>query len=99
MVARRRKPRRSRTRKTFSVPLIETGAGIALVSQSGIGAHLKTALDGNLEGALSGLAASIQTNKNDMIKTLGTAFIAKQVVRGFGGSKILARIGPVVARA
>jgi len=34
-----------------------------------------------------------------MIKTLGTAFIAKQVVRGFGGSKILARIGPVVARA
>ena len=99
MVARRRKPRRSRTRKTFSVPLIETGAGIALVSQSQIGAHLKTALDGNLEGALSGLAASIQTNKNDMIKTLGTAFIAKQVVRGFGGSKILARIGPVVARA
>ena len=99
MVARRRKPRRSRTRKTFSVPLIETGAGIALVSQSGIGAHLKTALDGNLEGALSDLAASIQTNKNDMIKTLGTAFIAKQVVRGFGGSKILARIGPVVARA
>ena len=99
MVARRRKARRSRARKTFSIPLIETGAGIALVSQSGIGAHLKTALDGNLEGALSGLSDSIKASRNDMIKTLGTAFIAKQVVRGFGGSKILARIGPVVARA
>ena len=98
-MAPRRKKRRSRARKTFSVPLIETGAGIALVSQSQIGAHLKTALDGNLEGALSGLAASIKTSRNEMIKTLGTAFIAKQVVRGFGGSKILARIGPVVARA
>jgi hypothetical protein len=98
-MAPRRKKRRSRARKTFSVPLIETGAGIALVSQSQIGAHLKTALEGNVQGGLEGLAASIKTNKNEMIKTLGTAFIAKQVVRGFGGSKILARIGPVVARA
>jgi len=99
MVARRRKPRRSRARKTFSIPLIETGAGIALISQSGLGAHLKVALEGNIQGALEGLNASIQTNKNLMIKTLGTAFVAKQVVRGFGGSKILARIGPLVARA
>jgi len=98
MVARR-KARRSRARKTFSIPLIETGAGIALVSQSQIGAHLKTALDGDVQGGLSGLAESISANKNLMIKTLGTAFIAKQVVRGFGGSKILARIGPLVARA
>ena len=79
--------------------MIETGAGIALVSQSGLGAHLRVALEGNVQGALEGLNASIQENKNLMIKTLGTAFIAKQIVRGFGGSKILARIGPVVARA
>jgi hypothetical protein len=98
MVARR-KARRSRARKTFSIPLIETGAGIALVSQSGLGAHLRTALEGNVQGALEGLNSSIQENKNLMIKTLGTAFIAKQIVRGFGGSKILARIGPLVARA
>ena len=63
-MAPRRKKRRSRARKTFSVPLIETGAGIALVSQSQIGAHLKTALEGNVQGGLEGLAASIQTNKN-----------------------------------
>jgi hypothetical protein len=56
-------------------------------------------LDGDIQGGLSGLNSSIQSNKNLMIKTLGTAFIAKQVVRGFGGSKILARIGPIVARA
>jgi len=99
MVARRRKARRSRSRKTFSVPLIETGAGLALVAQSEIGTHLKTMLGGNLQGGLDGLNKSIMTNKNSMIKTLATAFIAKQVVRGFGGSKILARIGPVVARA
>lgn len=98
MVARR-KARRSRARKTFSIPLIETGAGIALVTQSGLGTHLRVALEGNVQGALEGLNASIQENKNLMIKTLGTAFIAKQIVRGFGGSKILARIGPLVARA
>jgi len=99
MVVRRRKARRSRARKTFSIPLIETGAGLALLSQSDAGTHIKTMLDGDIQGGLSGLNSSIQANKNLMIKTLGTAFIAKQVVRGFGGSKILARIGPIVARA
>jgi hypothetical protein len=99
MVARRRKPRRSRAKKTFSIPLIETGAGLALLAQSNAGAHLKTMLAGNLELGLNSLNKSIMENKSLMIKTLATAFIAKQVVRGFGGSKILARIGPVVARA
>jgi hypothetical protein len=99
MVARRRKPRRSRAKKTFSIPLIETGAGLALIAQSDVGTHVKTMLGGNLQGGLDGLNKSIMTNKNLMIKTLASAFIAKQVVRGFGGSKILARIGPVVARA
>ena len=99
MVARRRKPRRSRAKKTFSIPLIETGAGLALIAQSNVGQHVQTMLGGNLQGGLDGLNKSIMTNKNMMIKTLASAFIAKQVVRGFGGSKILARIGPVVARA
>jgi len=99
MVARRRKPRRSRAKKTFSIPLIETGAGLALLAQSDVGTHVKTMLAGNLQGGLDGLNKSIMSQKNNMIKTLATAFIAKQVVRGFGGSKILARIGPVVARA
>ena len=99
MVARRRKPRRSRAKKTFSIPLIETGAGLALVAQSNVGQHVQTMLAGNLQAGLDGLNKSIMANKNLMIKTLASAFIAKQVVRGFGGSKILARIGPVVARA
>jgi hypothetical protein len=99
MVARRRARRRSRAKKTFSIPLIETGAGLALLTQSDAGTHIKTMLDGDIQAGLTGLSGSIQTNKNLMIKTLGTAFIAKQIVRGFGGSKILARIGPVVARA
>jgi len=99
MVVRRKARRRSRAKKTFSIPLIETGAGLALLAQSNIGAHVKTMLDGNVQGGLTGLNKSIMSNKNSMIKTLATAFIAKQVVRGFGGTKILARIGPLVARA
>ena len=98
-MAPRRKKRRSRAKKTFSIPLIETGAGLSLLAQSNAGAHVKTMLEGNVQAGLDGLNKSIATNKNLMIKTLGTAFIAKQIVRGFGGSKILARIGPVVARA
>ena len=69
------------------------------MAQTDAGNAVKTMLDGNIQGGLAALNSSIQSNKNAMIKTLGTAFIAKQVVRGFGGSKILARIGPVVARA
>ena len=79
MVARRRKPRRSRARKTFSVPLIETGAGLALLAQSDAGTHLKAMLEGNVQQGLSGLNSSIQANKNLMIKTLASAFFAKQV--------------------
>ena len=99
MAVRRKARRRSRAKKTFSIPLIETGAGLAILAQSNAGAHLKTMLAGNLEAGLNGLNKSIMDNKSMMIKTLASAFIAKQVVRGFGGSKILARIGPVVARA
>ena len=99
MVARRKARRRSRAKKTFSIPLIETGAGLALLAQSNVGGAVKTMLAGNIEKGLSDLNKSVQTNKNAMIKTLATAFIAKQVVRGFGGTKILARIGPLVARA
>ena len=98
-MAVRRKERRSRARKTFSIPLIETGAGLALLAQSNAGGAIKTMLEGNVQQGLTDLNSSIQSNKNLMIKTLASAFIAKQVVRGFGGSKILARIGPVVARA
>jgi len=98
-MAVRRKARRSRARKTFSIPLIETGAGLALLAQSNAGGAIKTMLEGNVQQGLTDLNSSIQSNKNLMIKTLASAFIAKQVVRGFGGSKILARIGPVVARA
>ena len=98
-MAVRRKAHRSRARKTFSIPLIETGAGLALLAQSNAGGAIKTMLEGNVQQGLTDLNSSIQSNKNLMIKTLASAFIAKQVVRGFGGSKILARIGPVVARA
>jgi len=49
MVARRRARRRSRAKKTFSIPLIETGAGLALLTQSDAGTHIKTMLDGDIQ--------------------------------------------------
>ena len=62
-MAPRRKKRRSRAKKTFSIPLIETGAGLSLLTQSNAGAHLKTMLEGNVQAGLDGLNKSIQSIK------------------------------------
>ena len=100
MVARRRKARRSRRRKTFSVNLIETGAGLAFLDAANAGTAVKQAI--GPEGpaaALTTLSSAFKTNKNDMIKIGAGALAAKLVVGSLGGSKILGAIGPLKLRA
>jgi len=99
MVARRRKARRSRRRKTFSVNLIETGAGLAFLDAANAGTAAKSFLAGDLNAGLNTLSQAFKTNKQDMIKIGAGALAAKLVVGSLGGSKVLGAIGPLKLRA
>ena len=99
MVARRRKARRSRRRKTFSINLIETGAGLAFLDAANAGTAAKSFLAGDLNAGLNTLSQAFKTNKQDMIKIGAGALAAKLVVGSLGGSKVLGAIGPLKLRA
>ena len=99
MVARRRKARRSRRRKTFSVNLIETGAGLAFLDAANAGRAAQAFLKGDLNGGLNVLSSAFKSNKQNMIKIGAGALAAKLVVGSLGGSKVLGAIGPLKLRA
>ena len=99
MVARRRKARRSRRRKTFSVNLIETGAGLAFLDAANAGQAAQAFLKGDLNGGLNVLSSAFKSNKQNMIKIGAGALAAKLVVGSLGGNKIIGAIGPLKLRA
>jgi len=99
MVVRRRKKRTARRKRSFSINLIETGAGLAFLDLANAGTAAKEFLGGNLEGGLNTLSSAFQSNKQDMIKVGAGALAAKLVVSSLGGSKILGSIGPLKLRA
>jgi hypothetical protein len=98
MVARRRKSPRRRAKKTFSISAIEAGTAISLAQSTGAATAVQTALAGNLSGALTGLEATVMQNKTKIIGTLGAAFVAKALTKGFSSGR-LAKLGPIVVKA
>jgi hypothetical protein len=97
MVARRRK-RTRRAKKVFNVSAIELGTAISLAQSSGAASAIQTALDGNLSGALTTLESSVMSNKQKIIGTLGAAFVAKALTKGFASGR-LAKLGPIAIKA
>jgi len=97
MVARRKAPRR-RAKKSFNISAIEAGTAISLAQSTGAAKAVQTALNGNLTGALTSLEGSIMGNKNKIIGTLGAAFVAKALTKGFSSGR-LAKLGPIVVKA
>jgi len=99
MVRRRRKARRKPAR-TFGINVIETGAALALLEQTGAGSAMQSFLAGNLNAGLSTLSKNAKSNKQAITKTLVGAFLAKAAVRSFSrGSPVLASLGPIKVRA
>jgi len=97
MVARRKAPRR-RAKKSFNVSAIELGTALSLAQSSGAANAIQTALSGDLSGALTSLESSVMSNKNRIIGTLGAAFVAKALTKGFT-SGTLAKLGPIRVKA
>jgi len=97
MVARRR-TRRSRRKRSFSINLLETGAGLAFLDAANAGTAAKAFIKGDLPGGLNVLTTAFKTNKNDFIK-IGVGTVAAKLILGsMGGSKILGSIGPLKLR-
>jgi|TARA_R110002073_G_scaffold317558_1_gene491025 hypothetical protein len=97
MAARRKAPRR-RAKKSFNVSAIELGTALSLAQSSGAATAIQTALGGDLSGALTSLESSVMSNKNRIIGTLGAAFVAKALTKGFT-SGTLAKLGPIRVKA
>ena len=97
MAVRRKAPRR-RAKKSFNVSAVELGTALSLSESTGAAQAVQTALSGNLTGALTSLESSIMGNKNKIIGTLGAAFVAKALTKGFT-SGTLAKLGPIRVKA
>ena len=94
----RRKKRTSRRKRTFSVNLIETGAGLAFLDASNAGTAAQSLIKGDIAGGLKTLGDAFKTNKDQMIRIGAGALAAKLVVGSLGGSKILGAVGPLKLR-
>jgi len=97
MAPRRKAPRR-RAKKSFSISAIELGTALSLSQSVGLPTAIKSAMAGNIEGALSGISSSALSNKNKIVGSLGAAFVGKMLAKSFGSVQ-LAKLGPVRVRA
>ena len=98
MAARRKAPRR-RARRSFTVNLLETGAGLGFLDAADAGQAAQSFLKGDLNGGLRTLSNAFKTNKNEMVKIGAATIAAKVVLSSLGGSKVLGAIGPLKLRA
>ncbi len=99
MAPRARKRKTTKRRRTFSVNLIETGAGLAFLDAANAGSAAQSLLKGDIQGGLKTLGDAFKTNKDAMIRIGAGSLAAKLVVSSLGGSKILGKIGPLALRA
>ena len=95
----RRKKRTARRKRTFSVNLIETGAGLAFLDAANAGAAAQSFAKGDIQSGLNTLSSAFKSNKDAMVRIGASALAAKLVVSSLGGSKILGAIGPLKLRA
>ena len=92
----RKAPRRKRS---FSVNLLETGAGLAFLDAATAGTAAQSFLKGDIKGGLDTLSKAFKSNKNEMVRIGAATIAAKTVLSSLGGSKVLGAIGPLKLRA
>ena len=97
MAPRRKAPRR-RAKNTFNISAIEAGTAISLAQSTGAAAAVDSMLKGDFKGALSSLETNVMSNKQKIVGTLGAAFVAKALTKGFSSGR-LAKLGPIVVKA
>jgi phosphate/sulfate permease len=98
-MAVRRKKRTARRKRSFSVNLIETGAGLAFLDAANAGQAAQSMLKGDIAGGLKTLGDAFKNQKDQMIRIGAGALAAKLVVSSLGGNKIVGSVGPLKLRA
>jgi hypothetical protein len=98
-MAVRRKKRSARRKRSFSVNLIETGAGLAFLDAANAGQAAQSMLKGDIAGGLKTLGDAFKNQKDQMIRIGAGALAAKLVVSSLGGNKIVGSVGPLKLRA
>lgn len=96
-MAARKKARRSRPRKQFTISAIEGGAAISLLGSTGAASAAQEALNGNIKGAVNTLQTNIMSNKSKILGTLGAAAVGKFVAKSFSVGR-LAKLGPIAVK-
>ena len=99
MAVRRGRKRSPRRKRSFSVNLLETGAGLAFLDAANAGTAAQSFIKGDLKGGLDTLSNAFKTNNQDMIKIGAGTLAAKLVLGSLCGSKLLGAIGPLKLRA
>ena len=99
MAVRRGRKRSARRKRSFSVNLIETGAGLAFLDPANAGTAAQSLLKGDIQGGIKTLTSAFKSNKDTMVRIGAGALAAKLVVSSLGGAKILGAIGPLKLRA
>ena len=94
----RRKPRRARRKRSFSINLLETGAGLAFLQAANAGTAAQSFMAGNIKGGIDVLSKAFRDNKNDFIKIGVGTLAAKLVLGSLGGNKVLGSVGPLKLR-
>jgi len=94
----RRKRRSYSRKKSFNVSAIELGAALSIADSVNLDGAIKAGMAGNLTGALSMLQTGAKKGKSKIIGTLGAAFVAKMLAKGFG-TQTLAKLGPIRIKA
>jgi len=96
-MAARRKVRRSRPRKTFTISAIEGGAALSLIQTTGAAAAAQQMLKGDIAAGVETLSRNIQSQKSKILGTLGAAAVGKFAAKSFSVGR-LAKLGPIAVK-
>jgi hypothetical protein len=97
MAVRRKKTSRRRKR-SFSVNVLDLGAGLAFADAANAGAAAQQMIKGDLKGGIDTLSNAFKTNKVAMVGIAAGSIAAKLVTRSVGAGQFAA-IGPLKLRA
>jgi len=96
-MAARRKVRRSKPRKTFTISAIEGGAALSLIQTTGAAAAAQQMLKGDIAAGVETLSRNIQSQKSKILGTLGAAAVGKFAAKSFSVGR-LAKLGPIAVK-
>ena len=96
-MAPRRKVRRTRKSKVFTISAIEGGAALSLIQRTDAAAAAQQMIKGDIKGGVETLSRKIQSNKSAILGTLGAAAIGKFAAKSFSVGR-LAKLGPIAVK-